>query len=55
MEIDCNFNDVTYRVPCEIQIGSRWSKKMPEVKGTASQQDLVLAALDHFIYENDLN
>lgn len=54
MEIECNFNNVTYRVPCEVQIGSRWSKKMPEVKNTASSQDLILAALDHFRYENDI-
>ena len=54
MEIKCKFNGVEYVVPCEVQIGSRWSKKMPEVKRSASSQDLLLAALDHFIYEKDL-
>lgn len=32
MELQCNFNGVDYIVPCEVNIGHRYSKGMPEVK-----------------------
>lgn len=51
MELQCNFNNMSYKVPCEVNIGYRWSKNMPEVKPNATDTDTTLALLENFILE----
>jgi len=52
MELQCNFNGVDYVVPCEVNVGHRWSKAMPEVKRTDSASDITRKLLTNYKDEN---
>lgn len=55
MELQCNFNGRDYVVPCEVNIGHRWSKAMPEIKRDATDTQLVMALLANYKEEGLLN
>jgi len=48
MELQCNFNGVNYKVPCEVNVGHRWSKKMPEIKPNHTNAELVINLLNNY-------
>lgn len=48
MELTCNFNGVSYKVPCEVNVGHSWSKGMPEIKPSHDDRDLVVSLLENY-------
>lgn len=55
MELKCNYNGIAYKVPCEVNIGHRWSKAMPEIKPSHSDRDVVVALLENYANEGVLS
>lgn len=52
MELECHFNDMDYVVPCEAEIGYRWSKDMVSAGRYSTQSDLLYAMLDRYTAEH---
>ena len=48
MELKCNYKGVEYVVPCEMNIGHRWSKSMPEIKPKHTNRDVLQLLLANY-------